>query len=674
MILRKMVLENFRQFRNRQEIIFSESVPSITIIYGANGRGKTGLFRALVFCLFGEKLLAQDENINTKDINLVNTQSLEQANGKPVVAMVAATLTHKNKSYEIIRKIRGSKEGNEIFEESAELTLTETDEQGNTKPPVKDKTTINDIIGNIFDPKIKDYFLFDGEKIERLTRADVQQKKTVAQGIKNLLNINDLENAINGMKSLLGNLNSQLKTHSQGKFTQVLNAIDTTNKSIEDNMAKQKNAADQLDAAQKELRRLDGELEKINEIKHIINQRNNLLAQEVDLGENQCARTEFLRSKLIGTSTALLIPIIKKVYAKLDEKKQTGEIPVQSKLELIEKILKDHKCICGTIVTPGSCEYDLIEKWKNRVVDSGLSDNALNLWRDLNAIIKETPGTIDSVHKTLVDYDKKNIEIEKIHEQLKKISDQIDDSAEEKARNFNQSRSKVDQDIGAYENQTSILKQEYLQLDSRKAELTRQKEKLQEEEGVKNELEACTLLATDTNDALINIFNSFTEDMKKQLSDLASSSMKRLLDEEGKWSLKHIVVKNDYSLQVHDHRDEPFLANISAGQRQIISLCFITALAQVATGKERFEIPLFMDTPFGRLSLEHRKNLISFIPQICQQWVTMVTDTELTEKEWGFFRNEVSNCAFYKLSPLADGTTNIESIPIDEALTSIQSR
>jgi len=672
MILKKMILDNFRQFQGQQEINFNTSTPSITIIYGTNGRGKTGIFRALIFCLFGEKSLAQDENINIKDINLVNTQALEKSDGKPVVAMVATTLVHENKTYEIIRKIRGLKEGSEIFEEGFELTLVKTDEQGNTAPPIKDKTTINEIIGNIFDPKIKDYFLFDGEKIERLTRADVQQKKTVAQGIKNLLNINDLENAINGMKSLLNNLNAQLKIHSQGKFAQVLNAIATTNKSMEDNQIKQETVSAQLDAAEKELRKYDGELDKINEIKHVITQRKALLAQEADLIETQSSRIDLLRSKLTGTAASLLMPIIVKVYSQLDTKKQTGEIPVQSKLDLIDKILKDHRCICGTTVMEGSCEYGLILKWKNRIVDSGLSDNALNLWRDLNAIIKETPGTIDSVHKALIDYDKNQIDVTQIHEQLKKISDQIDDSAEEKAKGFNQSRDKVNKDIGSYKNQVRVLEQEYQTLESKKVELTRQKEKLQEEEGIKDELHACAALATDTNEALNNIFNSFTEDIKKQLSDLASSAMKRLLDEEGKWSLKRIVVKNDYSLQVHDHRDEPFLANISAGQRQIVSLCFITALAQVATGKDRFEIPLFMDTPFGRLSLEHRENLIGFIPQICQQWIIMVTDTELTEKEWNFFRKVNCNCTFYKLSPLADGTTKVENIPVDEALTSIQ--
>lgn len=672
MILKKIVVENFRQFRNNQEIIFHTSVPSITIIYGKNGRGKTGLFRALIFCLFGDKLLAQDENTDKKDINLVNTQALDDANGRPVVAMVSTTLSHENKTYEVSRKIKGSKIGNEVLEEYVEFTLTETDEHGNTKPPIRDQVIINETIGNIFDPKIKDYFLFDGEKIERLTRADSQQKKNVAQGIKNLLNINDLENAMNGMKRLLGNLTSQLRAHAQGEFARVLYSIESTNNSMTLNRENKDILLAEQDKAENAKVACDRELEQINGIRGIILERRALIAQESELELVQSDRIDFLRQKLTGAAVALLLPVIEKVYAQLDEKKQTGEIPVQSKLELIEKILKDHKCICGTVVNPGSCEYSLIEKWKSRVVDSGLSDYALNLWRDLNAIIKETPITVDSIHKTLVDYDNKQIEITKIHEKLKKLSDKIDDSAEEKAIATNHSRDELIKDIERFKGQIKTLDIEYQRFDSQKNDLTRQKEILKAKEDIRNELENCASLATDTNEVLNQIYKSFTEDMKKQLSVLASSAMELLLGKEGKWSLKRIVVKEDYSLQVHDHRDEPSLANISAGQRQIISLCFITALAQAATGMERFEIPLFMDTPFGRLDLEHRKNLISFIPKICQQWVTMVTDTELTETEWGFFRESGLDFAFYKLSPLPDGTTIIENIPLDEALTSIR--
>jgi hypothetical protein len=64
-------------------------------------------------------------------------------------------------------------------------------------------------------------------------------------------------------------------------------------------------------------------------------------------------------------------------------------------------------------------------------------------------------------------------------------------------------------------------------------------------------------------------------------------------------------------------------------------------------------------------------NLIQFIPQICQQWITMVTDTELTEKEWDVYRNASCNCSFYKLNSQPDGTTRINKVPLDSVTQAI---
>jgi len=66
MILHKMTVENFRQFRGKQEVVFnSPSCPNdnVIVIFGENGRGKTGIFRAIMFCLFGDRRLSQDGDV-----------------------------------------------------------------------------------------------------------------------------------------------------------------------------------------------------------------------------------------------------------------------------------------------------------------------------------------------------------------------------------------------------------------------------------------------------------------------------------------------------------------------------------------------------------------------------------------------------------------------------------
>ena len=129
MILQKIKLKNFRQFKGEQEIVFSENIPSITIVYGANGRGKTGLFRALMFGLFDDRRLPQDDNINAKDINLVNKQALEENEGHPVMAEVTVVLLADGVKYTIKRCIQGIKRGDQTAEQPFSVTLSITDEK-----------------------------------------------------------------------------------------------------------------------------------------------------------------------------------------------------------------------------------------------------------------------------------------------------------------------------------------------------------------------------------------------------------------------------------------------------------------------------------------------------------------------------------------------------------------
>ena len=109
MILRKLILENFRQFKGLQEIVFERDLPNITIIYGENGRGKTGLFRALLFGLFDDRKLSQDDNINSRDITLVNKQALNENEGIPVSASVTVVMESMGIQYVIKRCIKGIK-------------------------------------------------------------------------------------------------------------------------------------------------------------------------------------------------------------------------------------------------------------------------------------------------------------------------------------------------------------------------------------------------------------------------------------------------------------------------------------------------------------------------------------------------------------------------------------
>ena len=109
MILQKLTMKNFRQFRGVQQIEFASETgadsKNVTVIFGENGRGKTSIFRAIMFCLYGEKRLSQDEEVEQKELHLVNLAELQEADGKPVKTYVELEFQHKEEQYKITRSL-----------------------------------------------------------------------------------------------------------------------------------------------------------------------------------------------------------------------------------------------------------------------------------------------------------------------------------------------------------------------------------------------------------------------------------------------------------------------------------------------------------------------------------------------------------------------------------------
>src|SRR3712207_4501153 len=126
MKLLRMDMENFRQFYGQQSIEFSNDKKNVTIIFGENGKGKTGIFRSLMFGLYGNRYLQQD---NKKDkVHLINFKALEEH--PDAKAMVRIIFEHDDRKYEIERVLQKYKFNSEIIEEEKEVKLYYTNENG----------------------------------------------------------------------------------------------------------------------------------------------------------------------------------------------------------------------------------------------------------------------------------------------------------------------------------------------------------------------------------------------------------------------------------------------------------------------------------------------------------------------------------------------------------------
>ena len=113
------------------------------------------------------------------------------------------------------------------------------------------------------------------------------------------------------------------------------------------------------------------------------------------------------------------------------------------------------------------------------------------------------------------------------------------------------------------------------------------------------------------------------DDLKQRVEQLASQAFKSMTTQSKYSGLK---INSNYGLSILDERGHE-VAIRSAGAEQIVALSLIDGLARAG----RAAGPVVMDTPFGRLDLRHRANILKYLPTTTNQLVLFVHEGELNK-------------------------------------------
>lgn len=578
---------------------------------------------------------------------------------------VELDFSHKGRDYNLRRAILGMRSGGQTLEELDEVRLIQTMPDGNSK--VVERTDIDRTIGSILDERVKDYFLFDGERIERLTRANVGQRREIGTGIRKLLNVDALEKAMNATDRLTRELEDELRKNASPELAKLLKRLGDNEQAQKDKKQRLDEVGDEAAAAQSEKSDVDRKLEAFKDIRDLLERRKTL--EETLQGLEQQGKEHLTGMKdLTAKAASLLVaPTVINVFRHIEQQKQKGEIPSEIRKDLIEKILADHVCICTTPVIEGTKEYNSIMEWRNRTSDVTIQDAALNLWRYLSDVQGHFGDDASQVENRLLAYGNIRVEIQAARLKLESLRQEIGTSERQDATKLDQHRKKLEEKSVKLEAESQLLQAAIADLDREHVQLVAQLNEEKLRQGRHDELSRRASLARDTRDALNAVYDGFTKEIKTLIGQKASELFRELLDSEGRENLRTVVVNDDYSLQVLDRWNRPWLANISAGQRQVMSISFIAALAQAAATDALLEMPLFMDTPFGRLSGEPRENLIRLMPGLTSQWILLATDTEFTKEGARLLHAGGRWGKFYSLRVVEDGNTRIEERDVNTA-------
>ena len=115
-----------------------------------------------------------------------------------------------------------------------------------------------------------------------------------------------------------------------------------------------------------------------------------------------------------------------------------------------------------------------------------------------------------------------------------------------------------------------------------------------------------------------------------------------------------LKINNRYGLTIVDSAGRD-VEQRSAGAEQIVALSLIDGLNKVADK----DAPIVMDTPMGRLDLDHRANVLKHLTTMSNQVVLLVHDGELDPESGSKPINERID-SVYEIKRISDSESTIE--------------
>jgi DNA sulfur modification protein DndD len=622
MKLERITIENFRQYCGKHRVDFAKDVQKrVTVIHGINGAGKTSFFLSINWCLYGKSV----DNVKVVDNvgELISKEAVSQvAVGATVRTSVDLAFLHNGERYLVKRTLQGikQKDGTVKVEDNDSFTMMRTRADGQAE-------RINNPIGtmnSILPVNVREYFLFDGEKIDNFAKPEAAAQ--VKQAIYLVLKLEILERSRRHLDTVATEYRKELKNKSGQQLRDLLEQEENARDEIRKAKDRIFDLHQENESAERKIADIDKRLREMENTNALQQQRDRI---EREL-KQRCLEMEEVIGSIRELATAGYFVVaesaIKKAILLLEEKRARGEIPSDYRQQFIKDLISKMLCVCGRQFTEGSEEHrTLLSKMAQGLPDA-LQDEVLNTCAVLQAFEQRTEK-----HRADVDIAMRRraelIDIVRdLEAELDDVSRQLKGSPLEEISKLERQRDNFKGDIQDNTIEIGSLHTRVDDFNKQILELKKEIDKARKEEKREVLLSTKLDLAQKAADAIGEMYQSFADDMRGKIQEKTKEIFKRLVWKESHF--QDVKLGPDFNLEVIDRYGLAARPELSAGERQVLSLSFIMAMSRVSEE----EAPLVMDTPFGRLSSHHRNAIAEHLPTLADQLILFVTDEELRDE------------------------------------------
>jgi len=630
MILERIVLENFRQFKGRQEIVFSDiRERNVTIVHAENGFGKTTLLNALLWALYGQDGFTGDFE---KQGSLIHEGLAANATDPThVAASVELTFKHDSDRYIVTRELTLAEQLNDP--KRARLSL-QVMKDGQTLSLDNPQRRIQAIVPD----GIAGFLFFNGERIDQLAMEKNSAEVTAA--IHQMLGLKLLKTTIDDLQhqNVRGKFLRELKENTSDEKRDLLAALEASEERVREIGESQNQVQANLKAIEAEIAGIDRKLDANREVHELQAKRVRLLDEMKELGAK---REDLVRrlSKLIADDGYTLFTgdLVSRGKEIMRDLRDRNMIPAPVIDTYLQELLDSGLCICERHLPQGSAEFEAVKKKLSSAPNQDFN-NAVSA-------IDHAVGLLEGVsHQTRENLRQLNIErlnlqneIRNREEEEAEIHQAIGGKDDEEVQSLEAARSRHILEKDAQHAKMGALGRDLMGEKEAIERLTTQIKAISDQEEQAARAQRRVDAVEDCTRILQEILDAETEELRPILNDEIDTHFRKIIDREY-WA----ELSPDYSLRIRKRvpgREEgEVVAEIdvalSTGQRQVTSLVFIASLLSLARRRSEIptilkglsgsEYPLVTDSPFGQLSI-FRWGIAKWVPDLAPQVVLLVS-------------------------------------------------
>lgn len=630
MKLLSIKLFNFRQFWGEVELdLAGQPGRSVTVIHGNNGAGKTTLLNAFTWVLYNQHtgaFASPEQHINKRAI-------AQTPPGSRVDCWVEVMFEHNSNRYHARRSCyienpspSPTSSTPNLLEQPSTLAL-----QINGKL-VEPPEVAEDKIGQVLPESLHRYFFFDGERIDRIVKSE--NKAEISKAIRTLLSVEVLDRAIRHLKDASSVLSRELAEIGDPETKRLVKEKEDLAREKAEWEIGRDEIAEELAAYEEQKQKVTALLRELDKVGQIQERRDDLKAQaeeiqaQLERSEDKLRRTISARGYMVFLTDA-----IAQFRNLSDDLRQRGELPAGIKQQFVEDLLQDETCICGTELKPGTKARTWVESWLDRSGIQQVEEAVIQMGGEVNSIERQIPEFWAEVEQEQASIENLRRHLSTLEDQLDGIREQLKGSEDVNVSGLEKRLEDIEDKIIELHREDESIAGDVAKCNEQIASLTKQIKELKAKGKQQALIQRQIRAADDAMERILEVRSRVDQKFRVVLEQKVREIFRQV-------SFKTQVPKvtENYELVlVETLADGESVVAPSTGENQILSLSFIGSIIErvrywskkhALIGLDGSSFPIVMDSPFGTLDENYRRQIARLIPNLADQLVVLATKTQ----------------------------------------------